>query len=182
MPKKLTTSGKYSRTLFTRSGDLRNIRELDRWCLKDVLIEKYKLPINEAIMLNSFLLPLLRLDPDERCTAEQALKHPFLNTNDYTEYLEKEFEQPSNEQEDEQSDEQHSDNELELTNEELALYEQWKLEHHHIDEPNSEDSPYEHEHENENDDEHSCDDLDSPAITEHDQDEIKQLTDKILKL
>ena len=88
MPKKLTTQGKYSRDLFTKRGDLRHIKELDRWGLYEVLRDKYHLGATESKMLASFLLPMLHLDPDRRATAQEALSHPWLRLQTEEEYLE----------------------------------------------------------------------------------------------
>ena len=78
MPKKLTAQGEYSSDFFTRQGELRRIKELDRWGLHEVLVEKYKLDQEEAKGLTDFLLPMLHLDPDKRITAEGALKAKWL--------------------------------------------------------------------------------------------------------
>lgn len=87
MPKKLTTQGKYSRDLFSKRGDLRHIKELDRWGLHEVLRDKYHLGAAESEMLASFLLPMLHLDPDRRATAEEALSHPWLRLHSEEEYI-----------------------------------------------------------------------------------------------
>ena len=78
MPKKLTNQGEYSTEYFTRGGELRRIKELDRWGLQEVLMEKYKLDEAEAKGLSDFLLPMLTLDPDKRISAEGALKAKWL--------------------------------------------------------------------------------------------------------
>ena len=41
IPKHLVDKGKYSKEFFTKRNELRHIKDLRPWCLKDVLIEKY---------------------------------------------------------------------------------------------------------------------------------------------
>lgn len=79
MPKSYSTSGKYSREIFNRRGELRHIRKLEFWRLEDVLIEKYKMSKSEASMLADFLLPMLEFIPKQRITASEALRHPWLD-------------------------------------------------------------------------------------------------------
>jgi serine/threonine protein kinase len=78
MPKTLTARGRRSATYFNRRGDLRHIKSLRYWGLESVLEQKYHMHHIEAINLASFLLPMLRLSPNERFTAQQLLGHPWL--------------------------------------------------------------------------------------------------------
>lgn len=78
MPKRLISEGKYSKQIFNRKGQLRNIHDLDSWGLNDVLREKYKLNNKDAFLLSSFLTPMLSLAPEYRVTAAQALRHSWL--------------------------------------------------------------------------------------------------------
>lgn len=78
MPRILYTNGKYSKEMFTRRGTLRKIKHLEYWGLEAVLTEKYKLPTEEAKQLCSFLSAMLTLDPRQRATAAEALRHPWL--------------------------------------------------------------------------------------------------------
>ena len=94
LPRKLTRSGKYSHNYFNdKTGELRHIHNLDSWNLCDVLHEKYKLSINESTMLSDFLAPMLHTDPDERCSARVALRHPWLY-NDSDEYMNRSINPP----------------------------------------------------------------------------------------
>lgn len=79
LPPSLIEKGQYSREFFTRSGELRHIRRLNFWSLRDVLGEKYKLPPEDAVGLAQFLAPMLIFDPAQRATAAEALLHPFVN-------------------------------------------------------------------------------------------------------
>jgi len=78
-PKSFALGGKYSREVFNRYGELRHIRELDLWGLKDVLREKYDIEEEEAALLSDFLAPMLDWIPKRRVTAKDALAHPWLS-------------------------------------------------------------------------------------------------------
>ncbi|KAF9085447.1 serine/threonine protein kinase, CMGC group [Mortierella sp. AD031] len=78
MPKKMALSGKYSRDLFNRRGELRNISKLRMWPIKEVLREKYVMPEEEAMLLADFLERMLQLDPSTRAKAGEMTRHPWL--------------------------------------------------------------------------------------------------------
>lgn len=82
LPRELVIQGKYSSDYLTRRGDLRNIRTLHFWALKDVLMEKYKYPQEEASSISSFLLPMLEYTPTKRATARERLRHPWIRNVD----------------------------------------------------------------------------------------------------
>lgn len=65
-------------SLITPTGELKNIHSLKPWCLFDVLTEKYKWEPVEAQAFSDFLTPMLAYDPEERATALDCLKHPWL--------------------------------------------------------------------------------------------------------
>lgn len=68
----------YAREFFNSRYELRRIMKLKPWGLQDVLIEKYKFPLNDAIEISEFLLPMLKLKPEERADAGGMLNHPWL--------------------------------------------------------------------------------------------------------
>lgn len=78
IPPKLAARGRRSMTYFNRRFELRHIKSLRFWGLEDVLQQKYHMHRVEARNLASFLLPMLRLNPEERSTATQMLSHPWL--------------------------------------------------------------------------------------------------------
>ncbi|GIY15024.1 hypothetical protein CDAR_526371 [Caerostris darwini] len=78
IPKHIAFSGKYSREFFNKKGELRHITKLKPWGLYSVLIEKYEWDPSEAKAFTEFLLPMLAFDPNERATASECLKHPWL--------------------------------------------------------------------------------------------------------
>mmetsp|Transcript_1941 Transcript_1941/g.4433 ORF Transcript_1941/g.4433 Transcript_1941/m.4433 type:complete len:571 (-) Transcript_1941:289-2001(-) len=78
MPKKMCQQGKRSRKFFNRKCDLRNIKKLDFWGLEDILIEKYSFSQEDAKEIAEFILPMLSLNPRERCSAAEALKNSWL--------------------------------------------------------------------------------------------------------
>jgi serine/threonine-protein kinase SRPK3 len=79
MPKKFALSGRNSKKYFTRSGNLRRIKNLQFWHLRNVLMEKYRLKEIEAKGLADFLLPMLEYYPERRATAREMLNHYWLN-------------------------------------------------------------------------------------------------------
>lgn len=94
MPKNLALSGKNSKKFFDSKGHLRRISGLNFWPLRKVLLEKYKIKEDEAQNLADFLLPMLTWDHETRASAEEMLKHPWLEMEDNFEfkYTEREIE------------------------------------------------------------------------------------------
>ncbi|OMJ93920.1 hypothetical protein SteCoe_2971 [Stentor coeruleus] len=78
MPQSWALSGQYAKKFLNRRGELKNIKQLKIWLLKDVLIEKYRFKLSEAELLNNFLLPMLEFRPEKRITADLCLEHPWL--------------------------------------------------------------------------------------------------------
>jgi len=81
IPVEIALSGKYSKHLFRKNGELRHISKLKPWPLYQVLTEKYDWAPATAKEFSDFLLPMLAFDPSKRVTAEQCLKHAFLEDN-----------------------------------------------------------------------------------------------------
>lgn len=77
---KCLSSGKLSSNYVNRKGELKAIRNLKLWGLRDVLMDKYKFSQEDASMISSFLHPLLELNPLRRATARDALGHPWLKS------------------------------------------------------------------------------------------------------
>jgi len=78
MPQQVIARGRKQTTYFNRKGDLRHIKSLRYWGLEDVLQQKYHMHVLEAKNLNSFLSGMLRLNTEERSTAQTLLSHPWL--------------------------------------------------------------------------------------------------------
>ncbi|KAM7276454.1 hypothetical protein ACFE04_018320 [Oxalis oulophora] len=79
MPRKIALRGRHSRDYFNRYGDLRHIRELRFWPMKDVLMEKYSFSQQDSEDMADFLVPLLDFDPEKRPTAAECLNHPWIS-------------------------------------------------------------------------------------------------------
>lgn len=78
-PQEITKLGRKSVRYFDRNGQLKRIRDLKSWRLKDVLIEKYEFKVDDAKLFASFLSPMLHFNKDKRASAEECLRHPWLN-------------------------------------------------------------------------------------------------------
>lgn len=65
---------------FPCAGQLRHISKLKPWSLFEILLDKYEWRREEALQFSSFLLTMLELLPEERATAAQCLKHPWITS------------------------------------------------------------------------------------------------------
>jgi len=74
--------GKYSRELFDHTGALRYIRTLKPWPLKKVMMEKYLYKEKDAVMLCSFLEPMLAIDMRDRKEAREMIGHPWMDVDE----------------------------------------------------------------------------------------------------
>lgn len=78
-PRQMLKESYYSRDFFNSRGELHRISKLKPWGLKDVLVEKYKVSVSDAIDISDFLLPMLSLQPDTRADAGGMINHPWLS-------------------------------------------------------------------------------------------------------
>jgi len=88
MPHPVIQRGRRSTTYFNRRGDLRHIKSLRYWGLEDVLQQKYHMQLVEAKNLHSFLGGMLKLNPEDRSSAQALLQHPWLRGLPCTEVTE----------------------------------------------------------------------------------------------
>lgn len=79
-PEVIRRKGKCSPNFFSKNGSLRRIPELPQWSLQSLLFEKYNIPKDTASELESFLLPMLQMDPNCRHSAWMCLQHPWLSS------------------------------------------------------------------------------------------------------
>lgn len=78
-PRQMLKESYYVRDFFNSRGELHRILKLKPWGLKDVLIEKYKFSVSDAIEISDFLLPMLALQPESRADAGGMINHPWLS-------------------------------------------------------------------------------------------------------
>ncbi|EDO38245.1 predicted protein, partial [Nematostella vectensis] len=78
IPKHIALSGKYSKDYFNKKGELKHITKLRPWGLSEVLMEKYEWSRQSADEFVSFLAPMLDYNQENRATAAECLKHPWL--------------------------------------------------------------------------------------------------------
>ncbi|KAJ6244203.1 hypothetical protein M0813_21467 [Anaeramoeba flamelloides] len=80
IPKDILTTGKKSYKFVERSGNLRHIKKLEFWSLKNVFMTKYKFNEQKAKEMSDFLTPMFEYDIKKRITAKQLLNHPWIKT------------------------------------------------------------------------------------------------------
>lgn len=78
MPKGLAVNGKYSKQFFDKKGNLKHIKSLKYWPIREVLSEKYHFSKEDAQAVEDFMKPLLDFDPKSRSTALDALRSKWL--------------------------------------------------------------------------------------------------------
>ncbi|OBA24303.1 kinase-like protein [Metschnikowia bicuspidata var. bicuspidata NRRL YB-4993] len=78
-PRTMLKEGFNTREFFNHKGELHRISKLKPWGLKNVLIEKYKFPVSDAVEIADFLLPMLTLQPEMRADAGGMINHPWLS-------------------------------------------------------------------------------------------------------
>eukprot|EP00188_Purpureofilum_apyrenoidigerum_P000106 Plantae.Rhodophyta-Purpureofilum_apyrenoidigerum.ctg10380.p1 GENE.Plantae.Rhodophyta-Purpureofilum_apyrenoidigerum.ctg10380~~Plantae.Rhodophyta-Purpureofilum_apyrenoidigerum.ctg10380.p1 ORF type:complete len:465 (-),score=60.75 Plantae.Rhodophyta-Purpureofilum_apyrenoidigerum.ctg10380:1656-3050(-) len=79
MPATFVGRGRRANEFFTPELELKNIRSLQFWSMKDVLREKYFFSPEESNLFSDFLLPMLAFEPSRRATAQQCLQHPWMS-------------------------------------------------------------------------------------------------------
>lgn len=78
-PRSMLKESYYTRDFFNSRGELHRILKLKPWCLKDVLMEKYKFSMVDAMEISDFLLPMLTLQPESRADAGGMVNHSWLS-------------------------------------------------------------------------------------------------------
>lgn len=78
-PRSMLKESYYAREFFNSKDELLRIAKLKPWALKDVLIEKYKFSVSDAIEIADFLMPMLALQPELRADAGGMINHPWLS-------------------------------------------------------------------------------------------------------
>ncbi|RLV96247.1 Protein kinase dsk1 [Spathaspora sp. JA1] len=77
-PHEMLKESYYSHDFFNLKGELYRIAKLKPWTLKDVLCEKYKFSISDAIEISDFLTPMLEIQPEKRADAGGMINHSWL--------------------------------------------------------------------------------------------------------
>lgn len=78
-PRSMLKESYYTRDFFNSRGELHRIVKLKPWGLKEVLVEKYKFSVNDAIDIADFLMPMLTLQPELRADAGGMVNHTWLS-------------------------------------------------------------------------------------------------------
>lgn len=78
-PRSMLKESYYARDFFNSRGELHRILKLKPWGFKNVLVEKYKFSVSDAVEIADFLLPMLQLQPELRADAGGMVNHPWLS-------------------------------------------------------------------------------------------------------
>lgn len=62
---------------YDKKGNLKRIKKLKKWPLKDVLVEKYRIKNTEALFLSRLLEKCLKWNPKDRFSAKDLLDDPW---------------------------------------------------------------------------------------------------------
>ncbi|CAD8127800.1 unnamed protein product [Paramecium sonneborni] len=73
-PYEYGTRGAKAKRYFSQNGVMKRIQQLHYWNLFNVLTEKYRFKVQEALSFCSFMLPMLHQMPEYRTTAQETLK------------------------------------------------------------------------------------------------------------
>jgi serine/threonine protein kinase len=79
LPRNFSTIGTHSKKYVDIMGNLRKIPKLNFLSLKDLLIKKYRALPSESQGLSDFLMPMLKVYPQDRISAFEALEKNWLN-------------------------------------------------------------------------------------------------------
>eukprot|EP01120_Amphizonella_sp_Union-15-10_P000909 TRINITY_DN10985_c0_g1_i1.p1 TRINITY_DN10985_c0_g1~~TRINITY_DN10985_c0_g1_i1.p1 ORF type:complete len:508 (+),score=103.30 TRINITY_DN10985_c0_g1_i1:89-1612(+) len=71
-------SGKFWNDYFDDKGELRRVKELNFWGLKQVFVEKYDMDENQVKDLYHFLLGMLKWNPKTRKSASTLMEHQWI--------------------------------------------------------------------------------------------------------
>lgn len=63
---------------YDKKGNLKRIKKLKPWGIKDILIEKYRIKPTEALFLARFLERCLKWNPKDRASAKDLLDDPWI--------------------------------------------------------------------------------------------------------
>lgn len=86
LPLQLALGGKHSNDFYDIRGELRQIKNLNFWPLKNVLTEKYRFVDQVAAEICNFLEPMLVLNPQDRITATNCLRNPWIRDIDINDF------------------------------------------------------------------------------------------------
>lgn len=86
LPLQLALGGKHSNDFYDARGELRQIKNLNFWPLKNVLTEKYRFADQTSSEICNFLEPMLVLNPIDRITAPQCLRNPWIRDIDINDF------------------------------------------------------------------------------------------------
>ncbi len=90
-PRNYSTIGTNSKKYFNEQGNLKKIESLNFMGLKDTLIKVHRVRADEAEALANFLMPMLKIYPEERATAKEMLNHPWLDMESDEFFASKEY-------------------------------------------------------------------------------------------
>ena len=87
-PKAFSTVGTLSKQFLDPVGNFKQVSEMSLKSMKGVLVGKYRVKVQQAVLLEEFLRPMLEIFPEKRIGAFESLRHEWIKIIDKDQFCE----------------------------------------------------------------------------------------------